>query len=509
VEAARLLQFALGVLNVALLWIFARRWFGAWPASIAALLAAIYWGFVYYEGELLEPVLLISLTWLFLLAMGRWHDTRCPVWLGLAGLALGASAAARPNALLLAPVAAAWVAWCIPTPRRWLRSAAPAVLALAAGCLLVIAPITLRNAIMGHDAVLISSNGGINLLLGQDRTAIVEHASALTGHWNCYDYPLLMEQAAAEAGRPLKASEASRHYAARARALARQRPRETLRLAWLKTLLFWGPLDVSNNKVEELERTDSAVLSRLPGRFSFILAAGLLGVGRLARRRHLHDLAPARMQMTVLLLAMTGVYFLSFLPFIAAGQYRTPLIPILLLFAGYGLAGIARAIRIRRWRTAAATLGMILVLWLLVRPNYTGYRLNPARFHLTRAIAAERAGLPDRAAEAYTAAIAANPRLAVAHNRLGALLARQERIPEALSCFESAVALDPASVEARFNLGLALALSGREEESVPHFEYVLRRNPAHADARRNLAMARERIAARPAPADAQAPSPSP
>ena len=502
---ARLVQFALGVCNIALLWLFARRWFGPRTALWAASLAAIFWGFVYYEGELLEPALLISLNWAFLIAMGYWLETRRSCWLIAAGLALGASAVVRPNTLLFAPVAAVWLVWSLPSEHRRFRHAMAAATCLGVGALLVVSPVALRNAIVGRDAVLISSNGGINLLLGQAREAVASHASDETGNWNCFDYPLLLAQASAKAGRTLKPSEVSRLYAAQARTLAFSRPRETLRLLRLKTLLFWGPLHVSNNKVEELERRDSFVLSRLPLRFSFILATALFGIATLVRQPPPRSSA----QMAVLLLAMVVTTFLSFLPFISAGQYRIPIVAVLLIFTGIGLDAIFHRLQAGRWRSAIIAGFAIVLVWLLVSPNYTGYCFSPARLHLARAIAAERDGNLPLAEADYLAAIQALPSLAVAHNRLGALYARQERIPEALSCFESAVAADPASLDARSNLGLALALSGREKEAIPHFEYVLSRNPAHADARHNLALARQRISSRAPQAERPQAPPSP
>lgn len=506
---AHLAQFALGVLNVALAWMFTRRWFGTIAAALTATLAATDWVLIYYDGEWLEPALLVTLMWLLLLALDRWRNNRKETDLLLAGLALGVSATVRPNALFLLPAAAAWAVWILRPPRWWGREAQRALALLATGALLAIAPVALRNAVVGRDAVLISSNGGINLLLGQDREAVADHASDATGNWNCFDYPALLAQTSAEAGRPLKASEASAWHARKARKLMLEQPRETVRLLGLKCLLFWGPREVSNNKIEELERADSRLLRRLPVSFSFVLAGALVGVLLLFRRRNDPGEAPrAPFQTAVLLALFAGIYFLSFLPFIAAGQYRVPLMPILMTLAGAGGAEIARLAARRRFGAAAAGLAAGALLWALVSVNFTGYRPNPARWHLTRAIAADRAGLPAEAEQEYRAALRDNPDLGVVHNRLGVLLAKQERMAQALPCFEAAVAADPTSVDARYNLGLALVLGYRWSEAIPHFEAVLRDRPDHADARRNLESARA-LLGRPASTTANPQEPAP
>ena len=490
---AHLAQFALGLLNLVFLWRFARRWFGEAAALAAAALAAGFWGFPYYDGEWLEPTLLISLIWGVLFALARWHDTRRESWWLAAGLALGAAAVVRPNALFLAPVAIAWALWRQRARPWWGRPAQRLAGLLATGAALVIAPVALRNAIVGRDAVLISSNGGINLLLGQEREAIANHASNVTGDWNCFNARRIIEQASAEAGRPLRPSEASRWYARQARTLVFSRPRETLRLLALKTLLFWGPVDVANNKVEELERRNSRVLRHLPVGFSFLLAAALLGGSGLVRRRNETPSARASFEMGLLLFGCSGAYFLSFLPFIAAGQYRVPLIPLLLLPAGAGLAELARSAAEHRWRAFAAGLAAGLLLWGLTAPNYAGYRPQAARFHLTRGIAAERAGNAAEAETRYRAALREAPGLAVAHDALGLLYARQERLEEAYACFHAALAADPASADTRYRLALAASLTGRLPEAIALYESVLRERPGHDDARRNLATARRLV----------------
>lgn len=481
---ARLAQFALGVLNVFLAFLFTRRRFGEIAGWVAAALAGTYWVFIYYEGELLEPTLLITLTWLLLLALDRWQECGGVQWLFGAGLALGLSALARPNALVWLPVAAAWAGWRLAGKDAWTKQAARATGLLFTGAFLAILPVTARNYLVARDVVLISSNGGINLLLGQDPEAVADHASSVTGNWSCFDYPVLLAKASAEAGRPLKASEASRWFAQKARRQVFGRPRLTLKLLALKSLLFWGPREVANNKIEELERAASPVLRRLPVSFSFVLAWSLVGLVLTWRKRR--ETRPA----TALLVLFIGSYFISFLPFIAAGQYRAPLTPLLMVLAAAGLVETGRLAREQRAREAALWLAAGLALWFVVGINYTGYRLNDARWYLAKAISLERSGNLATAEQEYREVLRAKPGLALAHNRLGVILARQERTAEALACFEAAVAADPRLTEARFNLGLALALQNRLAEAIPQFEDVLREQPDHADARHNLEQAR-------------------
>ena len=74
------------------------------------------------------------------------------------------AALARPNLLLVAAAACVWVA--LSSGRFQVRAAAVPVLLLALGVVLAVAPVTLRNARVSGDPVLISSNGGVIRLSG-------------------------------------------------------------------------------------------------------------------------------------------------------------------------------------------------------------------------------------------------------------------------------------------------------------------------------------------------------
>ena len=62
-----------------------------------------------------------------------------------------------------------WIATAnIGPAQRWKN-----VAALLIGGLLILAPVTLRNLIVADDFVLLTSNGGVNLLIGQQHEQIV------------------------------------------------------------------------------------------------------------------------------------------------------------------------------------------------------------------------------------------------------------------------------------------------------------------------------------------------
>jgi tetratricopeptide (TPR) repeat protein len=75
------------------------------------------------------------------------------------------------------------------------------------------------------------------------------------------------------------------------------------------------------------------------------------------------------------------------------------------------------------------------------------------------------------------------------HVNLGAWLAEQGQLAEAIAHYDRALALDPRRVELHANAGLALARLGRPGEAVERYERVLARHPDRVAVRVSLAVA--------------------
>ena len=79
-----------------------------------------------------------------------------------------------------------------------------------------------------------------------------------------------------------------------------------------------------------------------------------------------------------------------------------------------------------------------------------------------------------------------NPNVAFAHNNLGNILLKQERVDEAIEHFNKALELDPGDAKAHNNLGLALVRQGRLDEAEPHYRKAVELNPGYFKAHENL-----------------------
>jgi 4-amino-4-deoxy-L-arabinose transferase-like glycosyltransferase len=159
--AARVVEAGLGCVTVWLIYAIANRLWGRKVALVAGAIAAVDPTLVLVGSSLLSESLLIPLILAAVLAAltarGSVHTIR---WSIAAGIASGLATLTHGNAILLAPAAAILV-WTV-RPRRSFRSLrAPVALLVATA--LTITPWMIRNAVVFHEFVPISTQVGYGL----------------------------------------------------------------------------------------------------------------------------------------------------------------------------------------------------------------------------------------------------------------------------------------------------------------------------------------------------------
>jgi tetratricopeptide (TPR) repeat protein len=485
--APRIVQMLLGLLGVLLVFALARRLFDETTGLVAAGLAAVYWGFIYFEGEFLEPVLSIPLIVSFVLLLLRWRDRPSLAAGAGAGLLLGLLILVRPNAVALAPVAGAWMIWVGHTAARRTRPVRDFAILLGAAAAVVL-PVTVRNYVVSGDFVLVSSNAGINLLIGNSARADGEVRGTIPGVGTLdtsFDYPEIVRRVERMEGRPMSHAEVGRYLAARAWDEIKQDPARTLRLMARKTALFWGPDEVADNKVVALDRAHSKILHWLPLSFAIVLSLGLLGLARaafgsgrapagappLAERRDLW-----------LVVAVVLVWFATHLPVAVTSRYRLPVVPFLIVFAALFLRWLAASVAARRYRPVVPWAIALVVVLVISHVDLAGYEDNVARWHYQRAIAFQRSGDLGSAVDEYREALRLNRDYGAVYNDLAAALATQGRIEESVPYFRKALEFNPADPSVHLNLAMALEAIGRSAESHERYREVLRLSPNNAQA---------------------------
>lgn len=493
--APRIVQMLLGLANALLLFVIGKRLFGPAAGFLSGMFMALYWVFPYFEAVLSYPSVAIFVLLLMILALMRWYEEQKPAWLAAAGGLLGTFALFRPNALLLAPLLFAWVGgvlWKGGVP--WKRAAATLIV-FTVSCAGVLVPAFVRNYVVARDVVFLSSYGGINLYVGNHpRASLVEpripELKELAGieNWSCFDYPSIVRGIAAAQGREaITFSEANRYFYRKAFDAILEDPATFLRNLGRKTLLFFGPREITNDTVMEYDKRFSRVLGPMPG-FSWVLSffglglfLFLLNAFRVPRGTRIRE-----RNFGIVLLCIFCVYCASVILYFVAGRYRVPVIPLMLLFASYGIVALARAFREGRWRVGLAGLVVLACVAPLASRNLSGYEPSLGTWHLRRAMAFTAAGEEGKAREEYLRALEYGADSSVIYANLGRLHFDNNEIEQGIDMYKRGLDRNPDDAIIRNNLGYELYKRGRIDEAVEHLEAAVRVNPRFMLARMNL-----------------------
>ena len=300
----------LGALTAALTCAIGTRVFGRAVGLGAGLIVALYGVLIHYDGELLAPSLAVCLQMATLYCAARAPSERGGRgWLAT-GLLGGLTAVVNAPALVLVPILA------VAARRRaaW----------LLLGAAIAIAPVTLRNWTEGRELVLISSNTGINLYLGNN-----PRYDATVGMRPGRDWQALVR--APRLHGVSGAGPASRFFVERVTAYAAREPVAFLRLQVRKLRLLAGGAEIPRNQELYPARAWSPVLWvllwKVPGLafpFGLLLPLAAVGLGVAWRR------APVLAASVVLLGLAVAAFFVT-------GRYRAPLVPLLAVFAAAGV----------------------------------------------------------------------------------------------------------------------------------------------------------------------------
>lgn len=490
--AAKLAQAALGGATALLTCAAGFALFGTFAGAAAGLVVALHPVLIFYAGELFGETLATFLSLGAFCALALAHapaqarSARAGAVLHLAaGVALGLSAITRPTILLVALPLPAILALL-----EWRRSDAPRALAhaiiLAAGLAATIAPVTIRNFREGGGFVLISSQGGVTLWMGNNADADGRSARSPGRGRTATAAPVadIIDVAARQiaeddAGRALTAAEVSDYWGGKAKAWAAAHPGAFLTLTLKKLAYFCGGAEIWDQQcdVDFLARFSPAVAALLVARpvslpTGAIMPFALLGVLLLARDIAGRD-TPAR-RGAALLFAFFAPYVAGVLMFFFASRYRLPLLPLLALFAAVALERL-----IALWRSSPprrAFLHTLPLVILAVLVNLAARYPNPLYESRARVFVANAfidAGAPERAIPYLEEAMRIEPRAADPHYALGIARLAQSDAAGARRAFEETLARDPGFERAAINLANLRAQAGEWEEAIRLYDGAL------------------------------------
>jgi hypothetical protein len=427
------IQCALGVGAAILLWRLARELFGPLSALLTLGLHLLCGIVLFFEGQLMDATFSVDLAIAFLWAMHRaGRSGTFGAWLG-AGALLGLFALARPNVLLFAPFAAGWAFRTAARGGASARGVAAAA-AVAAGTLLCILPVTARNWILTGELVPITAHGGINFYVGNNENATgfftpPAGMPPLPGLFNREVPRAAAERATGRTG--MKDGEVSGYWFSRGLEFIRENPTRWALLTLRKVRAFLNGREVPINVEFDFFRGLSKALRIAFLPMGVLLPLGLLGLVRAARR------GPEQS----LFLLWFVVCFASVVLFFVASRYRLPVVPVLLLHAGFAIRELLTDVA-RPARLSASAAGLAALL--LFSNADLELRLNPAYVAHSRGYTLETMQRWDDAIAWYERALAADPRLVLTHVHLARIHAGRGDAARAGEHYEAALRLAPA-----------------------------------------------------------------
>jgi tetratricopeptide (TPR) repeat protein len=479
-DLVRLLQCTGGALAAMLIAASTRRLATPRAAILAGVFAALYVPAIWYDLQIEKTSLSLTLTaallWFLVAPAGSVAGRRALASAFGAGVAIGALALLRENALVLIVPLGLALARTAPAGRR-LRHLAM----LAAGLVACLLPVALHNLRAGGTPLPTTANAGVNFWIGNGAGANGQYRELVPGRghpdYEQQDARRLAEEAA---HRSLSPAAVSRHWFARAFREMAAAPGRAAATTGAKLRLLASRSEVMDSVSLQVFQ-DASVTLRALGivGFGLLLPPALAGIVLCWRRR-----AAAPLLLAVALLAASIVVFF------VMGRFRLGLVPLLLPLAAVTLDEWRRLPRVPL-ALAALCFGLLVAWWPL--PG-----LGDARAASAANLADEylrRADFPSAenwAADAWRRA----PGSAEAAYNLGLALRWQGKYAACREPLTAAMRLQPAyRADCLAEIGAATAALGDPAAARPLLEEALRLKPGHEGATRYLKLVDQSLGA--------------
>jgi len=464
--AAKLLQFLVGSLSCGLVYLIAKTVFNKPVGILASLMLAFYAMSIYLEGLFVSAFLAIFLNCLLMLLLLSIMDSPSrPKWLG-AGLLIGLSALASGSVLLFVPLVIVWSFTCFKdTPTTRLTSY---TVLLLLGMVFIIAPVTIRNYVVGRDFVPITAHGGITFYGGNNplsRGLFRLPRNLGTGVIDVRSNSKALAERGT--GRTLKPSEVSQFWFAQGFAFIKSDPRRFAKYTLKKAVLFWNAHEIPDI-LPLFFFKQYAPLLRLPlVTFSIVCPLALLGMILCAKKD-----CRGRSLLYLMVLSV----FVSTLIYFVNTRYRVQALPYLVIFAAFSVQWLYDAARQRRFKQFALALVGAAILTVVVHVRVV--KFSPAQAYNNLGVMLSQQRQEKEAIESYEKALEMDPTYTSPHVNLGGLHYNARRYDVAIEHFARALEMSPELIAAHNAIGAAYLAVGQRRRALLHWNKSLQLDPS-------------------------------
>ena len=308
IDAVRFVQSFMGVITCGLLFLIGRRTGDERVGLIAAGLGAVYPFSVFFAGVVMVETLLVLLTVISLFLMQELQWTPSVRRAAVLGGVLGLGALCKPVLLAWVAVLAVGVLVQFQRTTTGIRVVCKYLAVVTLALCLVIAPWTLRNYTLTGYFLPISSNAGMNLLIGHEPNARGTYRHG-------FDYVGLLHRVT---GDQLDAVYRERAALRKVVSWMVADPARTVRLSLRKLVLFWSPVVAG----ETVLRKFAAAVSYVP-----VVLLGVWGTWMLRRQ-------PIAWPVAALAISFSAVHVIFF----AHTRFRLPVDAVLMVPAAWSIS---------------------------------------------------------------------------------------------------------------------------------------------------------------------------
>lgn len=466
---SKLLQTLVACGTILFLYKLSYYLFNKTVAIIVGFIYAFYGTIIFYETMFLIPILFLFFTVWGMFRLIAYKDSRSlKTWL-LTGIIFGLAVISRPNILIVLPFLALWLFWQMPS-RKSILHKIKLPLIMIVGVIIIIAPITIRNFIVTGEFILISSQGGVNLYIGNNSDAsglsmrMPEIDNQDLTNWK-YFQDVTKITAQKEAGRELNETEQSSFWTNKAINFILENPNKFGNLLWQKTVYLFNGFENSDNSDLYFQRQKSSLYSLLVWKiekflmFPFGLLVPLFFAGIYALRKKRKELQP------IYIFIIT--YIPSIILFLVTARHRLVLIPFMIIIATAGIYTLIKNSKKYNFKNWIIITLLFLIPFVMV--NRTWYLLgysNEYQSYLNEGIKYFKMKDYVHAEQKYILANRAYSYSAPLQNNLGYTQFLLGKYNNAETNYLRAIQNDPNYFKAYNNYGLLLDKRGQLDSAI-------------------------------------------
>ncbi len=469
----RLVQVIISSVTILFIYLAAKNIAGRNTAVIAAIFFAFSLELIVYANLLLTETIQVFIASLLIFLFSTSDLLRSGTKLFLTGIIIGLLIVIRGSALLLIPFVIGAIYYFMKKNgvvdfRK--------IGILLAGVILSIMPLTLHNLIRGNEFVILTSNGGINLWIGNNPNA--QGVFIAPNEFEFYEDISGKKYAESVVGKNLSHSEADSYWINRSLNFISEYSATTMQLFFTKILLFIGTQENPQSSVMNpyLLREQYSKVLKLP-LISFWVVFILFLIS--LKQYRIEDARYVLISgFVITMIFATSLFFVT-------GRFRLVVLPALIVLGAIGAETVYQKLleKNTKW---LKNIGLIVVAYFLIDAFITPkFHYTPYDAHLNLGATYFDRHEYDKALEEYNKSLGFQETYSALMG-LGNVYAVKKEFNQAIHYYERALKIRPEYYLIHYNLGLMYGQSGKLENAEKSFQKTLSLNPRHYETFRNL-----------------------